>query len=883
MVLDPGLRLGPYEIVAPLGAGGMGEVYRARDTRLGRDVALKVLTPSLSGDPDRLRRFEQEARAAGQLNHPNILVLHDIGSHEGSPYLVSELLEGETLRERLGSGPLPTHKAIDYALQIARGLAAAHAKGIVHRDLKPENVFVTNEGHLKILDFGLAKLMPERGGDTQSPTLTQNTDPGVVMGSVGYMSPEQVRGQVADHRSDIFSFGAMLFEMASGERAFKRDTAAETMTAILKEEPRAPRMPLAAELERLVRHCLEKKPEERFQSVRDISFNLEALSGISTATAAIKGLSFDFPMMSTTNLNRHLAAVLFADAVGFSRLMQTDEEATVRCLRASREIFRRVVEEHDGRIIDTAGDSILAEFESVLQAVQSAIAVQTALGNESGDTEDRMAFRIGVNLGDILRSDDGTIYGDAVNVAARVQALATAGGICVSGIVREQVARKAALTFEDLGQQAVKNIDEPIHVYRVRMPNEATPRIEPAPVAPGKPADASIAVLPFSNMSGHQDQEYFSDGITEDIITDLSKIAELFVIARNSSFVYKGKSVSVPEVARDLGVRYVLEGSVRRAGDRVRVTAQLIDGTNGGHVWGERYDRQLDDIFAVQDDLTRSIVETLKVKLSADELRRVTNIGTSNVQAYDLFLRGKAAYLMFTPDGIRRARELYQRAHEADASYADPHDAIARTYVYEWATGLSLDRTQSLDIAVIEAERAVALNPELPIAQATLGWASLWAGDHARALAAGERSVLLAPNDADVLVWHALCLSFCGRADDAENLVEAAFRLNPHTPAHYYYARGQDYFLMETFDRAIEVLRLGIIKFPTFVPSYLYLAASYALSDRLDEAAKVKADIVRLSPGYTLAGAASRAPWKYPVDEERLLHALKLAGFDATP
>ena len=583
--------------------------------------------------------------------------------------------------------------------------------------------------------------------------------------------------------------------------------------------------------------------------------------------------------MSTTNLNRRLAAVLFADVVGFSRLMQTDEQGTVRRLRTNRNIFRSVVEEHSGRIIDTAGDSILAEFESVLLAVQSAIAVQMALGNESGDTEDRMAFRIGVNLGDILRSDDGTIYGDAINVAARVQALAPAGGICVSGIVREQVARKVALTLEDLGQHAVKNIDEPIHVYRVRMPNEATSRIEPVPVAPGKPAHASIAVLPFSNMSGHQDQEYFSDGITEDIITDLSKIAGLFVIARNSSFVYKGKSMSVPEVARDLGVRYVLEGSVRRVGDRVRVTAQLIDGTNGGHVWGDRYDRQLDDIFAVQDDITRAIVETLKVKLLPGELQRVMDVGTTNVQAYDYFLRGNAAHLTFTPEGIQRARELYQRAYEADAGYAEPHAAISRTYVYEWATELSHDRTQSLDIGVIEAKRAVDLNPESPIAQATLGWASLYAGDHARALAAGERSVLLAPNDADVLAWHALCLSFCGRADDAENLIEAAFRLNPHAPALYYLARGLTYFMMEAFDRAIEVLRRGTIKFPSFIPCYLFLAASFALSDRLGEAAKIKADIVRLSPGF---GTSYHSPWKYPADLERMTHALKLAGLYST-
>jgi adenylate cyclase len=558
--------------------------------------------------------------------------------------------------------------------------------------------------------------------------------------------------------------------------------------------------------------------------------------------------------------------------------MEADEHSTVQRLRAHRTKFRHTVEEHGGRIIDTAGDSILAEFGSVLQAVQTAMAIQAALGSESGNTEDRMAFRIGVNLGDILGSDDGTIYGDAVNVAARIQALATAGGICVSGIVHDQVARKVELTFEDLGQHSVKNIAEPVRVYRILMPGEVRPRSEPVPAVPDKTVRPSIAVLPFSNMSGDREQEYFSDGITDDIITDLSKIAGMFVIARNSSFVYKGKTVSIPEVARNLGVRYVLEGSVRRAGSRVRVTAQLIDGTDGGHVWAERYDRQLDDIFAVQDDVTQNIVGMLKVKLSPDELRRVTNIGTTNVQAYDLFLRGKAAFLMFTPDGIRRGRELYQRAYEADTGYAEPLAAIARTYVYEWATGLSRDRAQTVDIAMIEAKRAVELDPELPIAQATLGWASLWAGDHARALAAGERSVRLAPNDADILTWHALCLSWCARTDEAENLLEKAFRLNPNVPSQYYFARGLNYFVMEAFERAIEVLRIGTIKSPTFIPHYLFLAASLALSGQMEEAAKVKDDIYRLNPGFTLRGAANDVAWKYPADADRIDRGLRLAG-----
>ncbi|MGH9368157.1 MAG: protein kinase domain-containing protein, partial [Thermoanaerobaculia bacterium] len=290
MTLTAGTRLGPYEILAPIGAGGMGEVYRARDERLRRDVAVKVLPASFSQDADRLRRFEQEAQAAGGLNHPNITAVHDLGTHDGAPYIVTELLEGETLRSRLSGGALAARKAIDYGVQVARGLAAAHEKGIVHRDLKPENLFVTKDGRVKILDFGLAKLKPEKeDGQTDLQTVSA-TEPGVVLGTMGYMSPEQVRGKPADRRSDLFSFGAILYEMLSGQRAFRGETAADTITAILTKEPpdlSQTNKEIRPGLERIVRHCLEKNPEERFESARDLAFDLEALSGLSEATGAV--------------------------------------------------------------------------------------------------------------------------------------------------------------------------------------------------------------------------------------------------------------------------------------------------------------------------------------------------------------------------------------------------------------------------------------------------------------------------------------------------------------------------------------------------------------------------------------------------------------------
>src|SRR2546427_916858 len=323
MGLSAGTRLGPYEIQAPLGAGGMGEVYRARDTRLGREVAVKVLPGAYSADPERMRRFEQEARAAAALNHPNILAIHDVGTHDGSPYVVSELLDGMTLRERLKGGALQQKKAVEYALDIACGLAAAHAKGIVHRDLKPENLFVTRDGRIKILDFGLAKLTHPDAADTgrsKAPTVGIDTDPGMILGTAGYMAPEQVRGEPADHRADLFALGAILHEMLTGQRPFHRPTAVETMNAILNEDPpdlsRAPR-PVSPALERIAAHCLEKDPAARFQSARDVAFNLEALSGLSEPSGAVprpgrapRGLRRAFVALAA------LALLLAAFAVG---------------------------------------------------------------------------------------------------------------------------------------------------------------------------------------------------------------------------------------------------------------------------------------------------------------------------------------------------------------------------------------------------------------------------------------------------------------------------------------------------------------------------------------------------------------------------------------
>ncbi len=457
MPLLPGTKLGPYEILAPVGAGGMGEVYRARDARLQRDVAIKVIPATLSADADRLRRFEQEARAAGALNHPGILAIYDLGSHEGAPFIVSELLEGETLRTRIGGAPLPPRKAIDFGLQIARGLAAAHEKGIVHRDLKPENVFVTKDGRVKLLDFGLAKLTRDDGDDparSHAPTIVAETGAGIVLGTVGYMSPEQVRGKPADHRSDIFSFGTILYEMLSGQRPFRGETSAETMTAILREDPpelTESHRDLPPAVERIVRHCLEKSPEERFQSARDVAFYLESLSGLSGAgsgaAAAQTGSSGQISTIGSAA--RKVAAVPLPVVIGLIVL------AGAASLIAGRQLgsARRSVDSGDAHAPSAARftqltDQSGVEMSPTFSPDGQLIAYTALIGAKTDIFLQRIGGQNPINLTKDSAEDDLTpaFSPDGQRIAFRSER--DGGGLFVMGATGESVRRLSDFGFE---------------------------------------------------------------------------------------------------------------------------------------------------------------------------------------------------------------------------------------------------------------------------------------------------------------------------------------------------------------------------------------------------------------------------------------------------
>jgi len=636
--LAPGNRLGPYEILAPLGAGGMGEVFKARDTRLGRDVAVKVLPQAFASDPERLRRFELEARSTAALNHPNILAIFDIGTHEGQAYIVEELLEGESLRERLRGEALPAGKAVEYGLQIASGLAAAHGRGIVHRDLKPENLFITKDGHVKILDFGLAKLLPEPSKPelAAASTVTHTTEPGMLMGTVAYMSPEQVRGQAVDHRSDIFSFGCVLYEMLIGRSAFSRDTAVETMTAILKEDPPEPtsiKASVPAPLSRTVMHCLEKRPEERFQSARDLGFALHA------------------------------------------------EAKELQALR--------------GR----SGDAI------------------------------------------------------------------------ISGPIR------------------------------------------------------SIAVLPLVIFSAEPEQEFFADSMTDALITDLAKIGTLRVVSRTSVMRYKRTQKSIREIAGELNVDAAVEGSVERAGNRVRIRAHLIRAATDEHMWADAYERDLEDVLVLQNEVARSIAREIQVKLTPEEHAVLSSARRVDPEAYQLYLKGRYFWVKRTPESVKKAIGLFEQAINADPTYAQAYGGLADCYMslgFSFDVG-SLPPTEAIPKAKAAVAKALEVTESLAEVHNPLAFMKLnYDWDFPGAEIEFKRALELNPGNANVHHWYAHYLIVAGRPKDS--LVESnrAFDLDPLSLIMSVHL-GWLYYYLHDYERALNQLNKTLELDPNYGLAYWYI------------------------------------------------------------
>jgi adenylate cyclase len=579
--------------------------------------------------------------------------------------------------------------------------------------------------------------------------------------------------------------------------------------------------------------------------------------------------------MAEERMERRLSAIVAADIAGYSALMGADEARTVRDLKGHQAVVLPMVGEFAGRIIDTAGDGILAEFPSVVNAVKCAVAIQSKMAERNAAIEParRMQFRVGINIGDVVY-DEARIYGDGINVAARLEGIAQPGGICISSKVYEEVSGRIDLVCQDIGDQQLKNIARPVRAYHVRLDGIA-PTASAAPALPEKP---SIAVLPFQNMSGDQEQEYFADGMTEDLITDLSKVSGLFVIARNSSFVYKGRPVKVQEIGRDLGVRFVLEGSIRKAGNRVRITAQLIDAGSGGHLWAERFDRDLTDIFSTQDEVVEKIVGALAVTLTRGEEQRLRRRGTGNVEAYEYWLRARELGLRGTRESVAQARAMHRRAIELDGNFAAPHVGLSLAAITDYINDWAPDPAQALDEGERWARRALELNDQEPGSHLALGNVLLWRRDHEGALAEFGRMIALDPNFALGHTATGFALMYAGRAAEALEPIAMSMRLDPHYSSIVLHFLAQANFSLGNYETAAQQLLDRIARNPSTDASRMLLASCYGHLGRTQDARAAWAELLKVNPDFSLMQRARVLPYKQASDFQRIAEGLAKAG-----
>jgi adenylate cyclase len=640
--------------------------------------------------------------------------------------------------------------------------------------------------------------------------------------------------------------------------------------------------------------------------------------------------------MTTQEVKRKLTAILSADVKGYSRLMGKDETGTLQTLNTYKEVMANLIQHHHGRVVDAPGDNVLAEFASVVDAVQCAVEIQKELKarNDKLPINRRMEFRIGVNLGDVVEEED-KIFGDGVNIAARMESLADGGGISISKIVYDQIKNKLTLRYEYLGKQTVKNIAEPVQVYRVVMTPEALvstvsrwkraglnywKRIHPgfkiliALVAAGNalwqvyprfisrpvevtpkdkiigvaskekmafplPDKPSIAVLPFTNMSNDKEQEYFADGLAEEIINALSKLSNVFVIARNSSFTYKGRQVKVEQVAEEMGVRYVLEGSVRKMGDKVRITAQLVDALTGNYLMSEQYERDVKDIFAIQDDVTMKVLTSLRVNLTEGESARAFARGTKNLEAYLKLLQAYEQRIIWNKESLARARQLAEEAVTLDPGYALAYSQLAWALVGEVVLGVYDNPQKVLERAYRLAERAVALDDSSAWSHIALGIViARYKKDWDKAIAEGQRAIALEPGSAYGYGFLAIFLTWAGRDEDAIPYYRKAFRLSPRPLPAWSFNLTGSYIAMGQYEEAIKILKGIVEKQPDQTFAHINLAAAYVLSGREDDARKEAAEILRIDPTFSVERHFSNSPHKDQAEVGRRKEALRKAG-----
>jgi adenylate cyclase len=629
--------------------------------------------------------------------------------------------------------------------------------------------------------------------------------------------------------------------------------------------------------------------------------------------------------MTTHEVKRKLAAILSADVKGYSRLLGEDELGTIWTLNAYKEVMANLIQQHRGRVVDAPGDNLLAEFGSVVDAVRCAVEIQKELKTRNADLPEnrRMEFRIGVNLGDVVE-EGGKIFGDGVNIAARMEGLAEAGGVCISGTAFDQVRNKLDLGYEFRGEQTVKNIAEPVRVYKVLMEPESAGKvigerkvalrhwqkavlalvIIVAAVAVGLvisyfgylriaphgkvasvekaalplPDKPSIAVLPFVNVSEDPKQEFLSDGITENIISALSQVPTLFVIASQSSFTYKGKAVKIQQVGEDLGVRYVLEGNVQRSGDTLRVTAQLIDATTGHHLWSERYDREMKGIFALQDDITMKVISALQVKLMEGEHARILAKGTKNLQAYLKYLQAREIFFTVTKEGNVQARRLLEEVIALDSQFAPAYVELGWITFIDVTVGLSKSPSESYKQAFELAKKAVAIDDSFTGAHSLLGFLYVVMGrQYDKGIAECERAIALAPNSASAHIWMGFILMYAGRHEEAVRHSEQALRLDPIPPGWYYRNLGLAYFHAGRYEEAIAAHKKSLNRAPNDLLTHLALTTAYCWAGRLEEARAQAAEVLRINPNFSME-ERKLGLYKNQADLEHYVEGLRKAG-----
>jgi len=636
--------------------------------------------------------------------------------------------------------------------------------------------------------------------------------------------------------------------------------------------------------------------------------------------------------MSSVTPSRKLAAILHADVVGYSRLMEQDEQGTLAMLTKYRNAMAGAIEGHRGRVVDMAGDSLMAEFPSVVDAVQCAVTLQRTLHTRNASLPEakRVQFRMGIELADVILQGE-TLYGDGVNVAARLQSLADAGGLCVSDAVRRAVGKKLPVEFESIGEQPVKNISEPVKAYRVRFGDgmgagrvrepvaagpavklirlgtaalvvigigvaiymtrgvDGPPTVGDRPATPATSSSASaviksfaqrpaLAVLPFDNISGSTDQDYFADGMTDDLITDLTKISGLLVISRESTFKYKNAAIDIRKIAQQLDVGYILHGSVRRAGKRVRINAQLTDARTGKQLWAERYDGELGDVFGVQDKVTQKIVAALSVTLTAGEKRNLARQDTENLEAYEYFLRGQEHFFRHSKSENQRAQELYRKAIDLDPKFARAWAALAWTYWFEFSNGWTDDPEKALDRAADVARKAIALDDSIPIAYFVTAVVYRERKQFDKAVVEAEKAISLDPNFANGRVLLASVLYYTGHPEEGLQRMREAIRLNPHHPHNYPFHLGQAYFILGDYQNAIKSFKEGVASNPTSQRLHLWLASAYAQAGQLDDAKWELQQVSILDPEFSLARIRGAYPFMYHADLKNFMDGLHKAG-----